>query len=470
MGKIGIIVQREFNERVRKKSFIVTTILAPVLLIGIMAATLFVSMNSQTVKHILVTDASGMVGERLQNTATIIFHPVELTTEQIKARETGGVDARGEQIGEQIGEKIYGVLEIGPSIMTDHGDARLYTYEPSTVDVEEALSRQIADAVEAEKLKEYDIENLPAIMEQVKTDVALSSFMINEGGEQTESSSSLALVMAMVFGFVIYFFVFTYGGMVLQGVIEEKSSKVLEVLVGSVKPFQLMMGKILGIAAVALTQFFLWIVIVIVGGALVMQFISPELVSGAASAMAEGSMVGGSMGMGDAGAMGGMGNMAGLENLDPQMLSALGMLSDPMFLIKMIGGFMIYFIGGYLIYAAIFAAIGSAVSNVADTQQLQVPVTMPLILAFVVLMAIVREPNTPLAFWFSIIPLTSPIIMVARLPYGVPGWELLLSLGLLVLTFIFIVWFAGKIYRVGIFMYGKKPTITELLKWTRYKY
>ena len=261
------------------------------------------------------------------------------------------------------------------------------------------------------------------------------------------------MILSFVFAFMIYMFVLIYGGMVLQGVIEEKSSKVIEVIVSSVKPFELMMGKIIGIAAVAITQFLIWVVLIFVLGTVLVNFLAGDAMAEAATAMADGGMAG----------------MAGMEGMDAQTVAALRNITDPAFLMKMLGGFLLFFIGGYLFYAAMFAAVGSAVDNEADSQQLQVPITIPLILAILVMMTVMKEPHSSLAVWFSMIPFTSPIIMMARLPYGVPAWEVILSLVILYASFVLLVWLAGKIYRVGIFMTGKKPTFGELAKWIRYK-
>ena len=254
------------------------------------------------------------------------------------------------------------------------------------------------------------------------------------------------------FTYAIYMFIFLYGNMVMQGVIEEKSSKVMEVMVSSVRPFELMMGKILGIASVAVTQFVIWVVfLVVVGGAAMSIFGVDEMLAATSAASS-------------------LDPAAVVPAMDSDLAAILSTLTDPAYLLRILGGFLIYFVGGYLLYAAMFAAVGSAVDNMKDVSNLQLPITIPLILGLFMMMSAMQEPNGSLAFWFSIIPFTSPIVMMARLPYGVPLWEFGLSAGLLVVTFVAIVFLAGKIYRVGVFMYGKKPTLGELIKWARYKY
>ena len=438
MGKIGIIAGREFNERVRKKSFIITTILMPLFLVAMMfIPMLMVNMKSNTVREIYVVDDSGVIADKLQDSGTLRFIPSDMPLDEIKEQSLD----------------IFGVLVIGNNVV-EGGGAQLYTYDSSTIDIESEISTQIKDIIETEKLKGYNIENLSEILASVETSVPLSVKQFSESGEAKDSSSVVAIVAAYIFGFLIYMFVFLYGGMVMQGVIEEKSNKVLEVMVSSVKPFQLMMGKILGIASVALTQLLIWVVFIIVVGGGLMSLLAGDMIE-AAQAMSSGMPM-------DMSAMSGM-------VMDADMAAAINTLTDPAYLFRLIGGFIVYFIGGYLLYAAMFAAVGSAVDNEKDTQNLQTPISMPLILGLFVMLTAMQDPNSPLAVWCSIIPFTSPIVMVARLPYGVPAWELWTSIGVLFASFLAIVWFAGKIYRVGIFMYGKKPTFKELFKWMKYK-
>lgn len=438
MGKIGIIAGREFNERVRKKSFIITTILMPLFLVAMMfIPMLMVNMKSDTVREIYVVDNSGVIADKLQDSGTLRFIPSDMPLEEIKEQSLD----------------IFGVLVIGNNVV-EGGGAQLYTYDSSTIDIESEISTQIKDIIETEKLKGYNIENLSEILASVETSVPLSVKQFSESGEAKDSSSVVAIVAAYIFGFLIYMFVFLYGGMVMQGVIEEKSNKVLEVMVSSVKPFQLMMGKILGIASVALTQLLIWVVFIVVVGGGLMSLLAGDMIE-AAQAMSSGMPM-------DMSAMSGM-------VMDADMAAAINTLTDPAYLFRLIGGFIVYFIGGYLLYAAMFAAVGSAVDNEKDTQNLQTPISMPLILGLFVMLTAMQDPNSPLAVWCSIIPFTSPIVMVARLPYGVPAWELWTSIGVLFASFLAIVWFAGKVYRVGIFMYGKKPTFKELFKWMKYK-
>lgn len=445
MSKISIIAGREFNERVRKKSFIFTTILMPILLVAIMfVPALMMNIQSDEMKEIMVVDQSGLVAPQLTDGANIDFTTTDKSLEELTSAE-------------EEGTKPFGILIIGEDVVTNPSNVQLFTYESSTINIESAITEQIGSIIESEKLKAYNIEDIDTILAEIQTNVTLKVKQLNKSGEAEDSSSVLNIALAYIFGFLIYMFVFLYGNMVMQGVIEEKSNKVMEVMVSSVRPFELMMGKILGIASVAVTQFVIWVVFILVVGSAAISLLGlDEMMAAAGSAAAmDPTMAIAS---------------SSIPGLDGDMVAILGTLTNPAYLMRILGGFLIYFIGGYLLYAAMFAAVGSAVDNEKDTNNLQMPITIPLVLGLFVMMSAMQDPHGPLAFWFSMIPFTSPIVMMVRLPYGVPGWELALSVGLLVVTFVAIVFLAGKIYRVGVFMYGKKPTFKELLKWMRYKY
>ncbi len=442
MGKIAIIAGREFNERVRKKSFIITTLLMPIAFVALMfVPALIMNISSDEQHRIMVVDQSGLVGEKMTDTKSIDFVASDKSVDELTAAP----------------EEIFGILVVGSDVFTNPSNVQLLTYESSTINIESEISEQIGSIIEAEKLKAYNIEDIDSILAAIETNVSLKVRQLNESGEAQDSSSVLNIALAYIFGFLIYMFVFLYGNMVMQGVIEEKSNKVMEVMVSSVKPFQLMMGKILGIASVAVTQFVIWVVFILVVGAAAMSLLGVDEMMAAAQAAS--TMDPATLAPG-----------ASMPEVDDELLSIISSVTNPAYLLRIFGGFLIYFIGGYLLYAAMFAAVGSAVDNEKDTNNLQLPITIPLMLALFVMLSAMQDPHGPLAFWFSIIPFTSPIVMMVRLPYGVPGWELALSVGLLIVTFIGIVYLAGKIYRVGVFMYGKKPTLGELIKWSKYKY
>ena len=440
MSNVSIIIQREFNERVRKKSFIITTILMPVLMIVLMIApALIMEYSRGEQKTIAVIDDSGLVAPQLQSNEELRFEPTDLSTEEARRSLTDR----------------FGVLYIGSDILENPSNVKLYANASSSLSIESNITGQIEDILEAEKLKAYHIDNLQQILDEVKTTVTLQTFR-NDKSQEAESqaqSSTVATAAGYILGFVLYMFLLIYGSMVMQSVIEEKNNRVLEVVVSSVRPFDLMLGKILGVALVAVVQVLIWGVLIFAVGAIVLPQLMPAEMMAGVQAMQQG--------MPDAAAMG---------DMDPEMLQAVAAVTDTGYILKIFVCLLLFVFGGYLLYSAMFAAVGSAVDNVQDASQLQMPITLPIILALLMMLAVIKDPNSSLAFWFSIIPFTSPVVMMARIPYDIPLWEIVLSLVILYASFVAMVWFAGKIYRVGIFMYGKKPTFKELLKWVRYKY
>ena len=440
MSQVGIIIGREFNERVCKKSFIITTLLMPLLMVALMAApALIMQFSRGDEKRIAVIDESGLVAPRLESDEELRFEPTDLTTEEARRTLTDR----------------FGVLRIGGDILENPSDVKLYANSSSSLSVENSITDQIERILEAEKLKRYNIDNLQQILDEVKTTVTLQTFR-NDKSQEEEThaqSSTVATVTGYVLGFILYMFLLIYGQMVMQSVIEEKNNRVLEVMVSSVRPFDLMMGKILGIASVAVVQVAIWGVLICGIGAAVMPHLMPSDVMASAQAMQQG--------MPDAAAASGM---------DPEMLQAVAAITDLGYIVRIFVCLLLFVFGGYLFYSAMFAAVGSAVDNVQDASQLQTPITLPIILALLMMFAVIRDPNSQMAFWFSVIPFTSPIVMIVRIPYDIPLWEIALSLAVLYASFVGMVWFAAKIYRVGIFMYGKKPTLGELFKWVRYKY
>ena len=440
MSNISIIIQREFNERVRKKSFIITTLLMPVLMIALMASPALIMLYSRgDEKVIAVVDDSGLVAPKLENSEEIAFETTDLSTEEAR---------------KQLTDK-FGVLYIGSDILENASNVKLYANSSSSLSLESAITGQIEHILEAEKLKAYNIENLSKILDEVKTKVNMQTFRNDKSQEEdTQAQSSMvATGVGYVLGFILYMFLLIYGSMVMQSVIEEKNNRVLEVMVSSVRPFDLMMGKILGVASVAVVQVLIWGVLIVGVGFLIVSNLLPADVMEAAKAMQQGMPAGGSM-----------------VDINPEMLQAVAAMMDIAYIVKIFASLVLFVFGGFLLYAAMFAAVGSAVDNVQDASQLQMPITLPIILALLMMFVVIRDPNSQLAFWFSIIPFTSPIVMMARIPYDIPLWEIVLSLAVLYASFIGMVWFAAKIYRVGIFMYGKKPSLKELFKWVRYKY
>ena len=446
MNKIALIIRREYLTRVRKKSFIIMTILGPVLMAAMFIVPVWLALNEEDEANILVIDDSFLFYERMTDTDKIhFFFPTE------------GLDSAKAQV--LASDDFDAVLYIHEKIMsTPTGIQLIYDKQPG-INVIRYIENTIENDIEKFKLAKSGIDQ--ATIEAAKTNVKLVTTKLDEVGEESKSNTELSMIVGMFSGILIYMFIFLYGVQVMRGVIEEKTSRIIEVIISSVKPFQLMMGKIIGIALVGLTQFLLWIVLsttLISGGkALVTDYFAEQK---SATSIEEA--------------------MAGSKALVPQSEevaeqqlneAAVNQLFDSINLIDfpiILGSFLFYFLGGYLIYSALFAAVGSAVDNEADTQQFMLPITLPIIFSFVMAQVVINNPESPMSFWLSMIPFTSPIIMMVRIPFGVPYWELALSMTLLVLGFIGTTWIAGRIYRTGILMYGKKISYKELWKWLRY--
>ena len=463
LKKLGIIIQREYLNKVKKKSFLLTTFGVPILIAGIYAVMLFVMLKAEgDSKRIAVIDNSGIVMEKLENTKLITFTQLSETDPEAVKNRLGEYDADV-------------LLYISPlDSATKSVTATTYADKPMGMETAEAIEHRINDAVEAYRIDSYDIPGLEQIMEDVHSNVHLTSYTVDEEGKETISQSEVYMIVSMVLAMALYMFIALFSGMVMSSVIEEKTSRVVEVLVSSVKSTELMFGKIIGVALVALTQFLLWIVLTgviigILGGIVGMDKITGTLSQNQVETMP------GMTSMNDA-----MGNTLSMEQLQALtdttavaegptgMEAVLGTLGSLNYT-QLIVSFLLFFLFGYLLYASLFAAIGSAVENEADTQQLQIPVTIPLLLGFFIAFYAFRAPESTIVWWGSMIPFTSPIVMLARLPFGVPMWELILSIGLLILTFFVCAWASAKIYKVGILMYGKKSTFKDLWKWLKQK-
>ena len=463
LKKLGIIIQREYLNKVKKKSFLLTTFGVPILIAGIYAVMLFVMLKAEgDSKRIAVIDNSGIVMEKLEDTKLVTFKQLSETDPEAVKNRLGEYDA-------DI------LLYISPlDSATKSVTATTYADKPMGMETAEAIEHRINDAVESYRIDSYDIPGLEQIMEDVQFNIHLTSYTVDEEGKETISQSEVYMIVSMVLAMALYMFIVLFSGMVMSSVIEEKTSRVVEVLVSSVKSTELMFGKIIGVALVALTQFLLWIVLTgviigIVGGIIGMDKITGTLSQNQVETMP------GMTSMNDA-----MGNTLSMEQLQALtdttavaegptgMEAVLGTLGSLNYT-QLIVSFLLFFLFGYLLYASLFAAIGSAVENEADTQQLQIPVTVPLLLGFFIAFYAFRAPESTIVWWGSMIPFTSPIVMLARLPFGVPMWELILSIGLLILTFFVCAWASAKIYKVGILMYGKKSTFKDLWKWLKQK-
>ncbi|MBQ7269668.1 MAG: ABC transporter permease [Bacteroidales bacterium] len=443
----SIIIRREYLNRVKKKSFLLITFLAPVLFAALCMLPTLIMMNArEEAKKIAVVDASGIVMPLLQDSETTLF------------TDLSGADADSLKLA----MKVLGydaVLDIsGIDEQEKTLSASIYSLKPLGMDMTQNINARVNDAVEAYRIESYKIADLESIMKDVKSDVRLRSYTIGEDGSETVSESGVYMLVSMLLGMAIYMFIALFSGMVMSSVIEEKASRVVEVLVSSVKATELMFGKIIGVALVAMTQFLLWIVLTVgivgVAGGLMGQDILSSMSADPTAMMSSGDMAAGAAEALEAAASG-----------DGPAVIVSTLRNMPIGTIAL--SFLLYFLFGYMLYASVFAAIGSGAENEGDTQQLQLPVTVPLLIGFFIAIYAFKAPDSAIVFWGSMIPFTSPIVMLARLPFGVPFWELALSVALLVATFALFAWASAKIYRVGILMFGKKTTWKDLWKWFR---
>ena len=436
--KILLIIQREFLSRVKKKSFLIMTILGPLLMAGVILSRFWLEMIPEEPQTIVIVDETNLFNGKLIENEGVKFE--FLNKEIILAKKDFYT----------IENNI--LLYIPSNILQGQAIQVYYKKQPSLETVS-YLQSQVNTKLQDFKLLASGIDQEK--LAQTKTKVKVLSTKVAESGEEETSNSALKILIGFLGGFLIYLFVFLYGSQVMRGVIEEKSNRIIEVIISSVKPFELMMGKIIGIACVGLLQFLLWVILTFGFSSLAMNFFASKNYNAKTVEQTFKS------------------NSSVQQNIsEPEIdISASETLQSlaKIDFVLIISLFIFYFLGGYLLYGALFAAIGAAVDNEADTQQFILPITAPLIIAFIAAQVVIKDPESQMAFWFSIIPFTSPVVMMVRIPFGIPIWQVGLSMILLVAGFIFTTWFAAKIYRTGILMYGKKPTFKELSKWLFYK-
>jgi ABC-2 type transport system permease protein len=450
MNKISVIIKREYVTRVRKKSFIIMTILAPLLMAAIVILPTMLMMNQEGEfkKIAVIEDNSDLFKGVIKNTKDAEF----VYLQNVKVEDL-------QKTFESAG--YYGILYISPELINVPNAVQLISKQQPPIGLLQHIENSLKKEIERQKLLAYKIENLDEIMKNIETNVNVQTKKIDETGAITGTSTGIAMAMAYLFGFLMYMLVFIFGAQVMRGVIEEKTSRVVEVIISSVKPIQLMMGKIIGIALVGLTQFFIWIFLTVaIATVLKTTILSKSNLTEITQSMPQSMMSTDTQ------------SVVGAQNvkMSPELAEFSKMfdsaLNQPWGLI--IFCFVFYFITGYLLYASVFAAIGSAVDNETETQQFMLPVTIPIILALMVAIGTMQNPESSLSFWCSMIPLTSPIVMMARIPFGVPIWQIAISMILLLATFLGFVWMAAKVYRTGILMYGKKTSWKEMWKWLRY--
>ncbi len=446
MNKALLVLKREYLTRVRKKSFVIMTLLVPFLFAGMTILPAWLSTrDDKEERTIAVYDGTGIFLGRLDDTEYTKFHFIP-EEEYIKAKDD--IKNCG----------FYAVLFVPPNVLTANR-AQLYCDKQVTLDIKNMIGNKLENIIEADKKKQViDQSGIPDLEEKLaatRTNINLETIKVDESGEQVKSSTEIAMAVGYAAGFIIYMFVFIYGAMVMRGVMEEKSSRIVEVIISSVKPTQLMFGKIIGIGLVGLTQLLFWIII---GGAIitgVQSFAGPD----------QAQVIEQSQNLMNTPGVAVQAATPEQQNMALEIINMIGNLNLPLIL----GSFLFYFLGGFLMYSSLMGAVGSAVDHEEEAQQLMLPVSLPLIFSIIILFPVVRNPEGPLAFWASMIPLTSPVIMMVRVPFGLPIWQLLLSMTILLGSIWGTIWVAGKIYRTGILMYGKKVNIKEIVKWLFYR-
>ena len=438
MSKIGLVITQEYKNRVAKKSFLVLTLLMPLLFVALIFTPIWLAtLKDGEVKLVAVVDQTGKYESVFTDNDAYNF---ELIGDPIDSLRTSEKRSDYEAI-----------VVISNDLATTPEAVTIYSEKQVNIELKNFIEQGLSSFVEKEKLFSHNIPNIQEIIDESQANVHVNTIKWSEDGSEEISSSEVAIAIGMVFTMLIYMFIFVYGAQVMSSVVQEKTNRIVEVLICSVKPFELMMGKIISIALVGLTQFGIWLLLtiglVVVAGEFLGGSINPETMVNVEQ-------------MGDAAAIQQASSELNFDNIMAMIMSV-----NPF---ELISYFIIYFIGGYLLYASIFAAIGSAVDNETDTQQFMLPVTIPIIFAIYAAIYGAQNPDGPLAFWCSMIPFTSPIVMMVRLPFGVPMWEKLLSVAILIASFIGTTWMSAKIYRTGILMYGKKPSWKEMWKWLKY--
>jgi len=450
MNKIALIFKREYLTRVTKKSFLILTILTPLLFAVVMflPSYLMTRENTEEQKVAVIDRSTIFLGKLNDSRSTkFIFYPVS-DYEKVKKNFENG--------------EFYALLEVPENILVSNR-VLVYSKKQINIDVKShinsQLERQFEELKRSELVARVGIPDLDEQMRNTKASIAVETIKIDEDGKGKKGSTEIAMVMGYIVGFLIYMFVFLYGTMVMRGVLEEKQNRIVEVIISSVKPIELMIGKILGIAAVGLTQFVIWVLLMcgIFMGA--KSFLLKEsTVQQMAQVQSQNIMSGGSQVSAEM-----------MQNIEPNKMNEIMTQISSVNFTEIIIYFLIYFILGYLLYSSLMAAIASAVDSEEDVNQLMLPVQMPLIVSLIIMMNVMKNPEGALAIWCSHIPFTSPMIMMVRIPFGVPWWEVLISISILVVTTFATVWFAAKIYRTGVLMYGKKITWKELFKWMKYR-
>jgi ABC-2 type transport system permease protein len=436
MNKIGLIIKREYLTRVKKRSFIIMTFLGPLLMAALYIIPILLALRGDNEKRtIAVVDQSHWFEQQLIQSERQTFIPLgDISIDSTKRLVQEG--------------KYDIALFIPATELNLPSSAVVYSMKQVPMNVEDHIREIMKNEIQVQKLLASGVD--PDILEQIKTEVNLSVIRMDEGGGEKETFTEIQLLLGMVLALLIYLFIMLFGGQVMQGVMEEKSNRIVEIIVSSVKPFQLMMGKIIGVSLVALTQFLMWILLtgaIYLGFSAAVGISNPQAIS-AGTVMTQ--------------------QISNSNIMDNEGVQNIVNIVRSIDFGAILTGFLIFFVLGYLLYATLFAAIGAIVENNTDSQQFTLPVTVPLIIGILTAVYIVNNPDGSLALWMSMIPFTSPIVMMVRIPFGVPIWQVAVSALILLGTFIGMTWVAAKIYRTGILMYGKKLSYKEIFKWLKY--
>ena len=437
MNKIGLIIKREYMTRVRKRSFLILTFLGPILMAAIYIIPIMLALNASNENmRIAVVDESHWFEDRFTGTKEHTF--VNMPNQSI------------DSVKELVKSGIFDMaVYVPPTQLNIPSNAVVYSIRQVPMEVENYISNVMKKEIEDQKLMAKGVD--PEIVSAVKTDVNLQIMRMDDKGNEKETFTKVQFALGIGLSMLVYMFIIFFGGQVMQGVSEEKTNRIIEVIISSVKPFQLMMVKIIGVSLVALTQFVLWILLtgaLYLGFSAFMGLSSPEILS-SGTVMSQ--------------------QINSNDIMNNEAVQNIIQIAHSIDFGTIIGCFLIFFILGYLLYATLYAAIGSLVDNNTDSQQFTLPVTVPLIVAIISSFYIVNNPDSSLSVWLSMIPFTSPISMMVRIPFGVPIWQIVLSVVILAGTFVAMTWFAAKIYRTGILMYGKKLSYKEIFKWLKYK-
>lgn len=427
MKKIGLVIQREYINRVKKKSFILMTFLAPLLMGSLIMVPLWLSsFSDNTTRNIYVIDSTGLYADVFRSSDNYTFSY-----------------SKNNFYPDRQTDQPYAYIVITDNLLTHPKSIAIYSDKQVSLDFKKSIQDRMNQWLGEQKLLSYNIPEIKKIIENTKINIDIPTIVLNQDGSRQETSAEFATLIGMASTLIIYLFLLLYGAQIMQSVMQEKTNRIVEIMVSSVRPFDLMFGKIIAVGLVGLTQLFLWLILF----SILIIFFGITFSISEISALASGQLTSATL----------------IQNNEIlQMISGIPFTN-------LIFSFIFYFIGGYLLYASVFAAIGSAVDTESDTQQFMIPVTVLIIFALYTGLYSAQNPDGPLALWCSFIPFTSPIVMMVRIPFGVPFWQIILSLLILAGTAICSIWASGRVYRIGILMYGKKNNYHDLLKWIRSK-